>query len=241
MGKILMKEYLKKLTCDLDIQMTEYQLQQFALFYDHLLKINKVMNLTAITEEKDVVIKHFIDSISIMKYFTFSDSMSVIDVGTGAGFPGIPLAIMFPQVNFTLVDSLNKRIHFLDDVIKICDLLNVETIHSRVEDLGHNEKYREKYDVCVSRAVANLSTLLEYCSPFVKVDGIFISYKSLSAEEELEKSMAAQKKLSCELEEKIIFNLQDTEYQRTYLLFRKKDKLIHKYPRQAGIPKKSPL
>ena len=174
-----MNEKLYELCKKNEIDLSEKQLEQFQIFYDYMIEMNQVMNLTSITEEDEVILKHFYDSMSIVKYFDFKPDEYVIDVGTGAGFPGIPLAIFLPKVQFTLMDSLNKRIIFLQDVVKKCGLKNVECIHSRAEELAKNEKYREKYDVCVSRAVANLSVLLEYCIPFIKKGGMFISYKSI--------------------------------------------------------------
>jgi 16S rRNA (guanine527-N7)-methyltransferase len=203
--------------------------------------MNQVMNLTAITEEKEVVVKHFLDSISLVKYYSFQEGDTVIDVGTGAGFPGIPLAILLPKVSFTLMDSLNKRISFLEHVKDICELDNVKCIHSRAEELGRDELHREKYDVCVSRAVANLSVLLEYCIPFVKKGGTFVSYKSLSADDEIQQSKNAQNKLCCKLSKNISFCLGSEDYSRNFLMFEKFDFLSKKYPRQNGIPKKKPL
>lgn len=236
-----MKKYLYDTAKKMDIEITENQLEQFQLYYDYLLKINQVMNLTAITEEKEVVLKHFVDSISFLKYFSSSNHMKIVDMGTGAGLPGIPLAIMMPNAEFTLMDSLNKRIQFLKEVVHICGLKNVECIHSRAEELGNHVDYREQYDFCVSRAVANLSVLLEYCIPFVKVGGSFVSYKSILADDELSSSKNAQDILSCHLEKNISFLIPDTDYQRCFLCFEKDEKLKKKYPRQNGIPKKNPL
>ena len=224
-----------------EIDLSEKQLEQFQIFYDYMIEMNQVMNLTSITEEDEVILKHFYDSMSIVKYFDFKPGEYVIDVGTGAGFPGIPLAILLPKVQFTLMDSLNKRIIFLQDVVKKCGLKNVECIHSRAEELAKNEKYREKYDVCVSRAVANLSVLLEYCIPFIKKGGMFISYKSISSEEELSDSKNAQNKLCCKLKKNISFELPDTDIRRNFLLFEKFDNTSSKYPRNNGIPRKKPL
>lgn len=235
-----MKNILKKYASKIQIELTDDQLDKFHKYYDVLIETNKVMNLTAITEVNDVVTKHFVDSISLINYFDLKDKV-VIDVGTGAGFPGIPLAILLENTQFTLMDSLNKRINFLNNVIEICNLKNVTTIHSRAEDLGRNEDYREKYDVCVSRAVANMSTLLEYCIPFVKKGGYFISYKSGNAEEEIQNSVAAQKKLSCINKKIIDFTLEGTDMSRSFVIFEKTGELSKRYPRQAGKPKKSPL
>lgn len=236
-----MREYLYETARKMDIDISERQLEQFQIYYDYLLKVNQFMNLTAITEEKEVVLKHFIDSISFLNYFEVFDDMRVIDVGTGAGFPGIPLAIMYPNVSFTLMDSLNKRIEFLKEVADLCKLENVWCIHGRAEELGNNMEHREQYDFCVSRAVANLSILLEYCIPFVKVGGKFVSYKSILAKDELLLSSHAQNVLSCYLKRNITFCIPDTDYQRCLLIFEKKNKLNVSYPRQNGIPKKKPL
>ena len=223
------------------ITLTDKQIEQFLQYYEMLVEWNQVMNLTSITEEDEVILKHFYDSMSIVKYLDFKPGEYVIDVGTGAGFPGIPLAILLPKVQFTLMDSLNKRIIFLQDVVKKCGLKNVECIHRRAEELAKNEKYREKYDVCVSRAVANLSVLLEYCIPFIKKGGMFISYKSISSEEELSDSKNAQNKLCCKLKKNISFELPDTDIRRNFLLFEKFDNTSSKYPRNNGIPRKKPL
>ncbi len=236
-----MKEYLLESAKKINIPLSEEQLRQFEVLFDFMIEKNKVMNLTAITEEKDVVMKHFIDSITLMKYFSFEGTEHIIDVGTGAGFPGIPLAIMFPKISFTLMDSLNKRIVYLKELAEQIGLNNVECIHSRAEELGKNYRYREKYDICVSRAVASLPILLEYCVPFIKKQGYFISYKSLLAEEELSQSENAQRELFSPLVRKEIFAIPGTEYNRCFLFFQKKKELPKKYPRQNGMPKKKPL
>lgn len=237
---MIVKEILKKAASEIGIELNDNQLDKFQKYYEVLIEKNKVMNLTAITEVNDVVTKHFVDSISLINYFELNNK-KIIDVGTGAGFPGIPLAIILQNTEFTLMDSLNKRINFLNEVIKLCDLNNVTTIHSRAEDLGRNIEYREKFDICVSRAVANLSTLLEYCIPFVKVGGSFISYKSGNVDEEVDASKSAQAKLSCVIDKKISFTLNGTDMSRSFVKFDKKGTLSKKYPRQAGKPKKEPL
>lgn len=237
---MIVKEILKKATSEIGINLNDTQLDKFQKYYEILIERNKVMNLTAITEVNDVVTKHFVDSISLINYFDLNNK-KIIDVGTGAGFPGIPLAIILENTEFTLMDSLNKRINFLNDVIELCELNNVTTIHSRAEDLGRNVEYREKFDICVSRAVANLSTLLEYCIPFVKVGGSFISYKSGDVDEEIVTSKSAQDKLSCIIDKKISFTLNGTDMSRSFVKFDKKGILSKKYPRQAGKPKKEPL
>ncbi len=239
MGEKL-KEILKDGALAADIDLTDSQLDKFEKFYEHLIEKNKVMNLTAITDERDVVYKHFIDSIALIKKINF-DGKKVIDVGTGAGFPGIPLAIVTDNAEFVLMDSLNKRIKFLNEIIEICDLKNVTIIHARAEELGRDTEYREKFDYCVSRAVANMSTLLEYCIPFVRVGGVFVSYKSGDVTEEIELSKNAQKQLFCEIKDVIGFSIPNTDISRSFVVFEKKKELNKKYPRQGGKPKKSPL
>lgn len=238
--KILIEEFLKyRDFCKFTI--TDEQLHQFYLFYSYLVEKNKVMNLTAITELEEVVLKHFIDSLSILNYISLSEVNNVIDIGTGAGFPGIPLAIMLPEIQFSLVDSLNKRIGFINDVCKICNINNIYTYHGRAEDFGHKELFREKFDLCVSRAVANLSTLCEYCVPFIKVGGKFISYKSEMAEEEIAQAKNAFKELDISLCDNFVFNLPDTNIQRNLLCMNKNNVTKKKYPRSAGKPSKKPL
>ena len=167
---------------ELGIALSQEQKKQFITYYEYLVEKNKVMNLTAITEYNEVILKHFLDSLSIVKVGSFDQKKlpgkSVIDIGTGAGFPGIPLKIAFPELKITLLDSLNKRVNFLNEVIEMLGLKDVTALHGRAEDYAKQKEHREKYDFCVSRAVANLSTLSEYCIPFVKEGGSFISYKS---------------------------------------------------------------
>ncbi len=235
-----MVEYIEKYFNELDIKISEQQLNQFQIFYDLLLEKNKVMNLTAITEEREVVLKHFVDSIILLKYMDITD-LSLIDIGTGAGFPGIPLAIMCPDSKFMLLDSLNKRIHFLEEVVKECKLENVSLIHGRAEECGRNEIFREKYDYCISRAVSNLSVLLEYCTPFVKKNGKIITYKSGDITEELETSSHAQKLLFCKLDIIHPFQLPESNIGRSFLIFNKDEKTPYQYPRNASKIKKHPL
>lgn len=224
--------------------LSDHQMMQLHLFYKNLSKWNEVMNLTAITEEVDVYTKHFLDSYSILTVVpreTFTDSASLIDIGSGAGFPGLPLAIAFPALNVTLMDSLNKRINFLNDTIQLLELQNVFCIHSRAEELGRNADYREKYDFAVSRAVANLSTLNEYCIPFLKIGGSFIAYKGEKASEEIYDGNKAAKVLGGNFTKEFSFFLPETDYRRTIITYRKVKTTPARYPRKAGIPSRNPL
>lgn len=236
----MLKNLLKEGALAAKVDLSDIQLDKFEKFYEYLIEKNKVMNLTAITEEKEVVFKHFIDSIALVSKMNLK-GRKIIDVGTGAGFPGIPLAIVVEDAEFLLMDSLNKRINFLNEVVELCGLKNVSTIHARAEELGRDSKYREKFDICVSRAVANMSTLLEYCMPFVKVGGVFVSYKSGDVAEEIEASENAQKQLFSKNKEIINFCIPNTDINRSFVVFEKKKELNKKYPRQGGKPKKIPL
>lgn len=222
---------------------TEKQLDQFLTFYEALIEKNKVMNLTAITEFDEVVLKHFTDSLCIVKAIDLNQGpLKILDLGTGGGFPGIPIKIMFPDVEITLADSLNKRILFLQDVIAENGFRKIEAVHGRAEELARKPEYREQFDLCVSRAVANLSSLSEYCLPFVKVGGKMVSYKAGDVKEELEEAKKAIFLLGGKLkEEPIRFQLPDSEIDRTFILIDKTGKTSSKYPRKPGTPKKEPL
>lgn len=226
----------------INIELSDKQISQFIKYYEMLVEKNKVMNLTAITEYEDVIIKHFADSLLSYKVIDLSKVDSLIDVGTGAGFPGIPIKIVFPQMKITLLDSLKKRINFLNEVIDELGLENVECIHGRAEDFGHNAEYREQYDLCVSRAVANLSTLSEYCLPFIKVGGKFVSYKAAGIDEELNNAKNAIKKLGGNISATKSIELPNSdEIERNFVIINKISKLSNKYPRKSGIPSREPL
>lgn len=226
---------------ELSVELSEKQIEQFIKFYGMLVEWNKVMNLTGITEYDEVIEKHFVDSLSIVKAIDIMKVNTVIDIGTGAGFPGIPLKIAFPYLKITLLDSLNKRIKFLNAVINELGLENIHTIHGRAEDFAKQELYREKYDLCVSRAVANLSTLSEYCLPYVSVNGLFVSYKSGDIEEELNNSKKAVQILGGKIENTIKFELPGTDIGRSFVKIKKIKNTAKKYPRKAGLPSKEPL
>lgn len=223
---------------EIGIELSEKQIQQFLKYYEMLVEKNKVMNLTAITEYDEVIEKHFLDSLQIAKY-TDLNKGSLIDIGTGAGFPGIPLKIAFPELKVVLLDSLNKRIKFLDEVIEELGLEKVTTLHGRAEDYGKNPEYREQFDFCVSRAVANLASLSEYCIPFVRKGGYFIPYKSGTIDEELSNSSKAVFLLGGKLEKVEKFSLEDS--QRSFVFIKKVNNTAKKYPRKAGLPTKEPL
>lgn len=223
------------------VEITEVQLQQFLKYYELLIEKNKVMNLTGITEFGEVFLKHFVDSISLVKAVDLNKQIRCIDIGTGAGFPGIPLKIMFPELEVVLLDSLNKRVKFLREVIEELELNNIEAIHGRAEDFASNKEYRETFDLCVSRAVANLSTLSEYCLPFVKIGGEFISYKSGEIEEELSGSKKAIHLLGGKISNQIKFELPNSDISRTFVVIEKISGTAKKYPRKAGLPSKEPI
>lgn len=224
-----------------EIPFSSEQQEQFVTYYKMLVEKNKVMNLTAITEFDEVLDKHFLDSIALAQYVDLTKSISLIDLGTGAGFPGMPLKIMFPNLKVTLADSLNKRIVFLDEVIGELGLTDIQTVHARAEDLAHNSDYRERYDYCVSRAVANLSSLSEYCLPFVRIGGTFISYKSGEIEEELAAAKKAIFLLGGQFDQVIPFQLEGTDLNRSFVLINKNKKTAKTYPRKSGMPTKKPL
>ena len=231
--------YLKDSAAKMEIELSDLQLEQFDTYYEMLVEKNKVMNLTAITEFDEVVEKHFLDSLSLCRVYDLKIDAKILDLGTGAGFPGIPLKIAFPNLELVLADSLNKRIKFLNQVIDELELKDITAVHARAEELGRNKDYREQFDVCVSRAVANLSSLSEYCIPFVKVGGKFISYKSGSIEEEVAEAKKAVFVLGGKVTDVYKFDLY--EQKRSFVVIDKEKHTSKAYPRKAGTPTKEPL
>ena len=224
---------------EFNIEINEEQIKSFEKYMNLLLEWNEKINLTAITQPEEVKLKHFVDSLTVLKYI--NDDDRVIDIGTGAGFPGIPLKIMNENTKITLLDSLNKRINFLNIVIETLNLRNIQAIHGRAEEIARNKLYREKYDVAVSRAVANLSTLTEYMLPFVKVGGKCICMKGANVNEELERAQNAIKELGGEIERVDNFYLSNNDNERNIIIIRKVKETSSKYPRKAGTPSKEPL
>lgn len=225
----------------LGITVSDRQREQFQKYYEMLVKWNEVMNLTAITEYDEVNEKHFVDSLAIVKGLDMNEVDYMIDIGTGAGFPGIPLKIIYPHLKVTLLDSLNKRVKFLDEVLRTLELENVKTLHGRAEDYSREEEYREKYDLCVSRAVSNLSVLSEYCIPYVKIGKMFVSYKSVNVDEEVEQSLNAIQILGGKLIKIDKIKLPDSDISRAFVYIEKVKSTSKKYPRKAGVPAKEPL
>ena len=234
-------EILEKGCEELGIALNDTQKNQFIRFYEYLVEKNKVMNLTGITEFDEVLVKHFLDSLCCVKAVDMNNVKTVMDIGTGAGFPGIPLKIAFPHLKVVLLDSLNKRIKFLDAVIEELGLENISTIHGRAEDFAKKKEYREQFDLCVSRAVANLSTLSEYCLPFVAVNGSFVSYKSGDSEEEIQQAKHAISRLGGKVKNVDKFQLPGTDMGRALVEIKKTKQTPGKYPRKAGLPAKEPL
>lgn len=227
---------------ELGVEIDSKQLEQFNQYYEILVEWNEFMNLTGITEYDEVLLKHFVDSLVLdPNKLIKSDKIKLIDVGTGAGFPGLPIKIAFPNVDVVLLDSLNKRIKFLDEVINKLGLENIKTIHSRAEDGGRNKELREQFDIAISRAVANLSSLAEYNLPYVKLGGYFVAMKSGEIDEEAENAKKAIKLLGGQLEKITKFRLPNTDIDRSLVLIKKVKETSKKYPRKAGLPTKEPL
>lgn len=223
------------------IQLTAQQKDQFFEYYRLLVQWNEFMNLTAITEMEEVMEKHFVDSLALSKAAEVGNIETLIDVGTGAGFPGIPLKIAYPHLRVVLLDSLNKRVKFLSTVIETLGLTNIQAVHGRAEDAARQKAYREQFDAAVSRAVANMASLSEYCLPFVKVGGVFVPYKSGNIEEELKDAGKAVKTLGGTIRRVEKFQLPDTDIERSLVLIKKTERTDKRYPRKAGLPSKEPI
>jgi 16S rRNA (guanine527-N7)-methyltransferase len=235
------RDILKKGLEDLGITASDKVLNNFNIYREILVDWNQKMNLTGIEDEKEVYIKHFLDSVSSVKDNYIKDGVSIIDVGTGAGFPGLPLRICLENIKLTLLDSLNKRINFLQEVSNSLELDNIEFIHGRAEDFGKLEEYREQYDIATARAVAGLPILMEFCVPFIKVGGHFVCLKGPNANLELEESKAAMEALGIEFVDKIDVELPETDLNHNILVFKKVKSTPDKYPRKAGKPSKTPI
>ncbi len=235
-----MKDYLIEQFMKIHINLNDKKVNQFIDYYKLLIEWNSKINLTSITDFKEVVIKHFIDSLSIVNIIDLNGEYSLVDVGTGAGFPGIPLKIVYPSLKVVLIDSLDKRIKFLNTVIDSLGLKDIKAIHTRAEDFG-NSKYRESFDISVTRAVANLAVISEYCLPLVNIGGYFIPYKSGNIKEELYDSEIAIEELGGSVDDVCMFNLPDTDIERSLIKIFKDDNTPKKYPRRNGVPLKKPL
>lgn len=223
------------------ITLNHKQLEQFERYYETLVEWNEKMNLTAITAKEDVYLKHFYDSITAAFYYDFTKPLHLCDVGAGAGFPSLPLKIVFPHIHVTIVDSLNKRILFLNHLANVLNLENVHFIHDRAESFGVNPKYRESYDIVTARAVAKMSVLSELCLPLVKVGGYFIAMKAVNAKDELESGQKAITTLGGKMAEMFTFTLPIEESERNILLIKKEKQTPKKYPRKPGMPSKMPI
>lgn len=237
MDKDILYEGIKELELEIDPE----KLELFRVYKELLKDWNKKINITAITDDDQIDIKHFLDSITILKTGYIKDNMNIIDVGTGGGFPGLPIKIFNKTTNLVLLDSLNKRIKFLKEVVKETRLKNVKAIHGRAEEYGKNKEYREQFDISVSRAVAPLNVLLEYCLPFVKVGGYFIAMKGPEINNEIEDSQKALKELGGNIEERFDIKLPFTDITHILLVIKKISETPTKYPRKSGKPKKKPL
>lgn len=234
-------DILNEASNNVGLDFNEKKYQQFMRYKDLIKEWNEKINLTAIKEDEDIVKKHFIDSMKVFKFDGLKDAKNVIDIGTGGGFPGIPMKIMKPEINIVLLDSLNKRIKFLNEVIKDLELKNISAIHGRAEDFAQEHQYREKFDVAVSRAVANLTVLSEYCIPYIKVGGFFVAMKGPAAEEEIKCSQNAIRKLGGRIEHIEKVQIEDSDLKHNLIIISKISGTHRQYPRKAGIVSKNPL
>jgi 16S rRNA (guanine527-N7)-methyltransferase len=234
-------EQFKAILQEKGISLTEQQEKQFETYFKTLVEWNEKMNLTAITDQADVYLKHFYDSITASFYFDFTKPFHLCDVGAGAGFPSIPLKIVYPHIQVTIVDSLNKRISFLNHLANELNLENVHFIHDRAETFGVNPNHREAYDVVTARAVARMSVLSELCLPLVKVGGYFIAMKAAHAKDELEMGQKAITTLGGKMENMFTFTLPIEESERNILVIKKEKQTPKKYPRKPGTPGKTPI
>ena len=232
-------ETFYNLLAEQNLSLSDQQKKQFERYFELLVEWNEKINLTAITEEDDFVEKHYIDSLKLAKLGLIKCGNRVMDLGTGGGFPGVPLAIVYPQTDFILADSLNKRLKVIDELCGEIGINNVSTVHGRAEDLGQNKEYREKFDCCVSRAVANLSTLCEYCLPMVKPGGYFIAYKTGTAEDEIKNAEKSIKILGGGKAEIISSDHENIDH--CFVKIKKLQNTARQYPRKAGTPSKQPL
>lgn len=223
------------------IEISDEQTDTFFKFYRMVIEKNEIMNLTAITDYEDFIIKHFLDSAMIGRVISFKGNERVLDIGTGAGFPGIPVKILYPDTDILLLDSLNKRLKFLDEVIEKLGLKDIKTIHSRAEELQAKGDYRESFDICVSRAVSALPTLCEYCMPYVKEGGNFVAYKAVNADEEIKEAENTIKVLGGKIEKIDRFVIAGSDYERVLISIKKVKSTPKKYPRSGGKPQKMPL
>lgn len=234
-------EQFQKDLLEWDIVLSDRQLEQFLQYYEILTEWNKFMNLTAVTEYEEVMKKHFVDSLSAVRTLDLTGDLTLLDIGTGAGFPGIPLKIVFPNLKVTLLDSLNKRVRFLQTLIEKLELTRIEAFHGRAEDFAKDKNRREQFDVCVSRAVSNMTILSEYCLPFVKIGGKFISYKSEKAEEEIEEAEWAIEQLGGKVEKQVKMYLPNSDIFRNLFVIEKIKATPKYFPRKAGMALKEPL
>lgn len=233
------EEIINKYLKEINIELKKEQTEKFYKYMNLLLEWNEKVNLTAITEPEEVILKHFVDSLTISKYI--EKGSKLVDMGTGAGFPGIPLKILREDIEITLADSLNKRINFLNEVIKELNLKNIQTVHTRAEEFGKNKKYRESFDIATSRAVANLSTLSEYLIPLVKSTGKVICMKGSEIKEEVEMARKAIEILGGKIEQEESFNLPNSDMKRNVIIIKKVKNTPAKYPRKPGMPAKEPI